>query len=261
MAGFKLTDLTEITTPALTDLLYLLADPAGTPADRKVTRGNLLGTDLLDLQTRWTPASSSGPASLVFPEDTDNGAHTGTLIAPSSLAADRTWTLPSSTGTVALTSDITTGLKSVTTVRKTDGNIALQTATVAWANTSTALDLTAAAVVGDRARVSMSGLCDNEARDSFIDAVTLVGGSPVNSFANQGAVTSGPPFYGIPSWRGNTSTFVNLSGSADLVLASGDLSGGNVTIRFRSCTSSNGAKTLQANTNYALTVRLEIWAI
>lgn len=102
MAGFELTDLTATTSPALTDLLYLVADPAGTPLDRKVTRGDLLGADLQDLITRWTPASSSTAASLEFLEDTDSGTNKGTLIGPSALASDVVWTLPDTTGTIAL---------------------------------------------------------------------------------------------------------------------------------------------------------------
>ena len=43
MADSKLADLTAITTPATTDILYLVHDPAGTPVDRKITVANLLG--------------------------------------------------------------------------------------------------------------------------------------------------------------------------------------------------------------------------
>jgi hypothetical protein len=63
-------------------------------------------TPLADLKTKWTPASASGPASLQFSEDTDNGTNKVTLQAPSSLAADATVTLPSTTGTLATTSSV-----------------------------------------------------------------------------------------------------------------------------------------------------------
>lgn len=150
-------------------------------------------------------------------------------------------------------------LKSVTTVRRSSGDINLQTATVTWANTQTALDLVAAAAAGDRARVYVTGLAGNESAAAFIDAVTAPGGVPTNSFANQGAVTSTPPFYGVPTWRCHGSSNASLSGFAELVLGAGDLSGGNVTIRFRSCTDANSTKTLFASANYAFTVKLEIW--
>lgn len=42
MANTALTDLTENTSPALTDLVYLVDDPAGTPLSQKVTVQTLL---------------------------------------------------------------------------------------------------------------------------------------------------------------------------------------------------------------------------
>jgi hypothetical protein len=42
MADTKLQDLTEDVSPTGDDLLYVVSDPAGAPADRKVTIGNLL---------------------------------------------------------------------------------------------------------------------------------------------------------------------------------------------------------------------------
>lgn len=50
----------------------------------------------------WTSASASGPASLALAEDTDNGTNKITITAPSSIASDRTLTLPDATGTPAL---------------------------------------------------------------------------------------------------------------------------------------------------------------
>jgi hypothetical protein len=41
MADSELTDLTEATTIATTDMLYTVVDPAGTPLDRKVTVGTM----------------------------------------------------------------------------------------------------------------------------------------------------------------------------------------------------------------------------
>jgi hypothetical protein len=58
--------------------------------------------DLTDLIAKWVPASASGPASLDFAEDTDNGSHKATIKAPAALAADRTLTLPDVDGTLAV---------------------------------------------------------------------------------------------------------------------------------------------------------------
>jgi len=60
---------------------------------------------LTAIAAAFTAASSAGAASLAFAEDTDNGTNKATLKGPAALGADITVTLPSSTGTVALTSD------------------------------------------------------------------------------------------------------------------------------------------------------------
>lgn len=68
---------------------------AGTPAE-----GN-------HVHAGWTPASSAGPASVAFAEDTDNGSNKITLAGPASLSSDFAQTLPPATGTLALKPTIT----------------------------------------------------------------------------------------------------------------------------------------------------------
>lgn len=52
---------------------------------------------------QFHPATASGPASLDFAEDTDNGAHKVTLIAPASIGSDKTATFQDITGTLYIT--------------------------------------------------------------------------------------------------------------------------------------------------------------
>lgn len=94
--------------PATLDTLNELAAALGDDADFATTITNLLAgkqdanADLTDLIARWVAASASGPASLDFLEDSDNGTNRMRVIAPAALGADRTLTLPDATGTVAL---------------------------------------------------------------------------------------------------------------------------------------------------------------
>jgi hypothetical protein len=63
-------------------------------------------TASIELNAPILQGTSASAGKIIFQEDTDNGANTATLIGPAS-TADVTLTLPSTTGTVALTSDIT----------------------------------------------------------------------------------------------------------------------------------------------------------
>ena len=74
------------------------------------------------------PANSSTASSLRLFEDTDNGTNYVDFIAPSSIASNRTLTIPDSTGTIALTSDIPTNVgKILQVVQGTTGTTASTT--------------------------------------------------------------------------------------------------------------------------------------
>lgn len=65
MADTKLTAMTENTTPIATDILYMIDDPGGAPADRKaqllnVVAGSLLASQLVNEIKGWPPIINTG---------------------------------------------------------------------------------------------------------------------------------------------------------------------------------------------------------
>lgn len=95
----------EDATPDITADFVMTADVSATAA-KKVKLQNLAGTVLATLRSVFTPASSSGAASLKLHEDTDNGTNYSELKGPAALGANQTVTMPSGSGTLALTTDI-----------------------------------------------------------------------------------------------------------------------------------------------------------
>jgi hypothetical protein len=111
-----------------------------------------------------------------------------------------------------------------------------------WADLDTGLDLVLAAAIDDVVEYSLTGLSQNEASDALLDVVTVVAGSPVTSFATRGAVRN--TGQGVLAWRLNTGAATSFGGSAFYKLASGDISGGTVTLRLRRRTLTASNKTL-----------------
>jgi hypothetical protein len=123
--------------------------------------------------------------------------------------------------------------------KRTSGSITLNS--TSWANVDTGLDLTVKAVVGDVLQVNITGLAGSASPAIGFDAVTLVSGSPVTSVSGSDASDYG--FIFVPA-LGDTP----ISGTIQYVVQSGDISGGNVTLRLRYKTSSATNRTLYAGT-------------
>lgn len=133
-------------------------------------------------------------------------------------------------------------------VRLTSGDITMNS--TAWANLSTATDLTLAADAGDVIQVALSALSNSEAVTARLDCVTLVGSTVTNSFATGGAVSASSQ--GIMAWNLLPSVSNMVGGSFFYKLVSGDVSGGNVTLRLRYRTETAANKTIFASSNTQL---------
>jgi hypothetical protein len=142
-------------------------------------------------------------------------------------------------------------LGSGTTVRvvfasRTSGSLTLNSTT--WANVDTGLDLVLPAVAGDEIEVGLSGLLGGST-NGFLDVASIVGGSPVNYWSGS---AGGASAQGVLAWRHESDLTVPLGGSAIRAAVSGDLSGGNITLRLRYRTATATNLTLHATTDLVL---------
>lgn len=114
-----------------------------------------------------------------------------------------------------------------------------------WGDVDTALDLTLAAQVGDMIEVEANGLWGNEASTAhYMDVVTVVSATPVNSFGTQGAVST--TSHGIQAWQAITANYSMIAGGGIYPIVAGDLSSGYVTLRLRRRGETASTKTLYA---------------
>jgi len=77
-----------------------------------IVGGLTVGGTLSAVGTLAVAGNSTAAAVLTLAEDTDNGTNKVTITPPQTIASDYTLTLPSATGTIALTSDIPSGFTS-----------------------------------------------------------------------------------------------------------------------------------------------------
>lgn len=116
-----------------------------------------ISSNATNIAANWTPASASGPASLAFAEDTDNGSNKVTLTAPASIAADVAITLPGVASTLAtlagtetLTNKTISTASNTITQSTTSAQGVVELATTAETQTGTDTDraITAAGLLG-----------------------------------------------------------------------------------------------------------------
>lgn len=123
-----------------------------------------------------------------------------------------------------------------------------------WTNLDTGLDLVLAAEVGDVIEVHLNGGWQNEAVICGLDVVSIVAASPVNAWGQAGAEGAGNT--GVQAWKGLSGVEGAIGGSVMRTVVSGDLSAGNLTLRFRFRTTTAANKVLSAVTANPL----HVWA-
>lgn len=143
------------------------------------------------------------------------------------------------TGATGPTGPAGTAGASARTVR-TAGNLTLNSTN--WADVDTALDLSIPCAVNDWVEVGVSALWNNEAVGGRLDAVSVVSGSPVNSWADDAAPNNAHD--GVVSWGAAASVFTWAGGTIIKKIVAGDLSAGVCTIRLRYRTATASNKTL-----------------
>lgn len=138
--------------------------------------------------------------------------------------------------------------------KRTAGSLTLNS--TVWANVDTGLDLTLNAVAGDVIEYGISSSSPSAAVDLYMDVVTVVSGSPVNSFGFDAAPANPTTSFGIAAFYAPPSMYAIISGSFFRTLVSGDISAGTVTLRLRYATGTATNRTLNA----AASLPTEVWA-
>ena len=127
-----------------------------------------LDTDLTTLSSAFTSATASGPASLALAEDTDNGANTVSIIAPATVASNKTATLQDVTGTIYVTGG--------TDVAVADGGTGASDAPTALTNLGAASSAALTAHIDDTV----------DAHDA--SAISYAGGTGISATTVEGAI-------------------------------------------------------------------------
>lgn len=133
--------------------------------------------------------------------------------------------------------------------RYTTGNITANGTN--WTNLGGPADITFAASTDDVVQVAVSLLVGGEAVDIYFDVQTIVSSSAVNSVGTGTTVSN--TSRGVVGWQCFSTVFGTACGSFFYKLVSGDISGGNVTLRLRYRTASATNKVIYGATDYPMT--------
>jgi hypothetical protein len=111
------------------------------------------------------------------------------------------------------------------------------------------LDITGSAAAGDLIEVGFNLMWASDAPNGSLDVATIVSGSTVNLVGS--TFTDGPG-----AWDGPPGTYAPVGAPEFYTVQSGDLSGGNITLRPVAKTDSGAGKTIFSNS----TRRAVFWA-
>lgn len=128
MADKQITELTDAGALGGSEVVHVVQSSNS----RKVSFTTLLSW--IYTQLGWVAASASGPSSLDFKEDTDNGSNRVRVIAPASVASDADVTLPGVTGHFLSTAESKTIAKGFLVTPYSGGTVSSGTFTPDAAN-------------------------------------------------------------------------------------------------------------------------------
>lgn len=222
-------DATKIADGSVTSTEFQYINTVTSNVQTQLDNKQPLDADLTTLSTAFSSASASGPASLAFHEDTDNGTNKVTIIAPSSVASDKTATLQDVTGTIYVTGG--------TDVSVADGGTGASTLTglLQGNGTSAITGITNSSTVGQVLRVTGASTYAWGALD-LADTDAVTGTLPNTNLPAATTTASGISELAIASEL-NTGTDATRAVTPD------SLAGSNLGIRYVSV-SLNGATAL-----------------
>ena len=143
-------------------------------------------------------------------------------------------------------------VKAPVSAERTAGDVTLSS--TSWGDVDTGIDLTLPSVyAGDIVEVTASIRWGGSSQEGFLDAVSVVSGSPVNSWAVQGAVSA--TSFGITAWNGLDTNGSSSGGGKSKQIVSGDLSGDTLTLRMRGRIRTAGSRAIAAGTDARLSWR------